>query len=84
MDINTLHQHSTNSDTPDDHDQGEKIYYQSCSQNGVKKLDHDVHQMAKEGKHVVSESVSVVQRKKRTSVPVWRLVRACHNLSLSY
>lgn len=78
MDINTLHQHSTNSDTPDDRDQGEKIYYQSHSQNGAKKLDHDAHQMAKEGKHVVSESVSVVQRKKRTSVPVWRLVRACH------
>ncbi len=81
MGIDTQHQHShsTSSSTPD----GEEVHHQSIddqSQDG-EKPDHE-GQMANdddmEGEHVDSENVSVVQGKKKISVPVWRLVRASH------
>ena len=70
MGIDTQHQHSRNSDTPED--QGE-VNHQS--QDGAQKPDQVANS---EGEHVDIESVSVVQGKKRKSVPVYRLVRANH------
>ena len=71
MGIDTQHQHSRNGDTPDD--QGE-VHHRS-QDDGAQKPDQVANS---EGEHVDSESVSVVQVKKRKSVPVWRLVRANH------
>ena len=72
MGIDTQHQHSRNSDTPDD--QGDhEVNHQS--QDGAQKSD----QVANSGgEHVDIESVSVVLGKKRKSVPICRLVRVNH------
>ena len=75
MDIDTQYRHSTNGGIPSD-DHSEKVH-----QKGEKLACHDswVANNDFEGEHVDVEKVSVMQgKKKKTSVPVWRLVRASH------
>ena len=70
MDIDTQHQ---NSDNASDDWAEEKVHEEEGD-----KLNHNGQVMSNgsvEGKHVVTERVSVEQgRKKKTSVPAWRLV----------
>jgi hypothetical protein len=67
----TQHQNSVRASG--DIDQDEKLHAEKINHNG--QLPHSNNL---ESEPVDTHHVSVVEKKKKTSVPVWRLVSACH------